>query len=285
MVVRGILMSTITTSGLCACAPCAAVRRDRRSMPTPEVGDPARSRSESSPRTTMELCRLPVRNSTANRTLRVSNSERRDAQCPVIQHMAGWDRSCRVAPTQMEEMQCNDPLVTWRAGWVVGARAIARPPSSAGLRDRVDRDRHGGRRQDDRTEQQQLVRTVPAGGPYSSRVGSSRQAGRDRRRAEPTLHGRFSLPGAIADVARTVAPMANVHNLRYPTGQDSADQVSRGTALRRVGHERQAERRREADRSATHAVAGVAARHRSFYIDESGASVVLATAGAAGPSP
>src|SRR5262249_343794 len=81
-----------------------------------------------------------------------------------------------------------------------------------------------------------------------------------------------SFQAAIADVARTVAPMANVHNLRYPTAQAYRDQVSRDghTALVEwdmSGKLKAAEKQID---PLTHAVAGVAARHPGFYIDEAG---------------
>jgi uncharacterized membrane protein YdfJ with MMPL/SSD domain len=82
-----------------------------------------------------------------------------------------------------------------------------------------------------------------------------------------------SFQAAIADVARTVAPMANVHNLRYPTGQAYRDQVSRDghTALVEWDMSGKLNAAEKQIDPLTHAVAGVAARHRSFYIDEAGA--------------
>jgi RND superfamily putative drug exporter len=78
---------------------------------------------------------------------------------------------------------------------------------------------------------------------------------------------------AIADVAHTVAPMANVHDLRYPTGRAYRDQVSRDghTALVEwdmSGKLKAAEKQID---PLTSAVASVAARHRGFYIGEAGA--------------
>jgi uncharacterized membrane protein YdfJ with MMPL/SSD domain len=77
---------------------------------------------------------------------------------------------------------------------------------------------------------------------------------------------------AIADVAHTVAPMANVHNLRYPSGQAHRDQVSRDghTALVEwdmSGKLKAAEKQID---PLTHGVSGVAARHPSFYVGEAG---------------
>jgi uncharacterized membrane protein YdfJ with MMPL/SSD domain len=82
-----------------------------------------------------------------------------------------------------------------------------------------------------------------------------------------------SFQAAIADVARTVAPMPNVHNLRYPTGQAYRDQVSRDghTALVEWDMSGKLNAAEKQIDPLTHAVAGVAARHRSFYIDEAGA--------------
>jgi RND superfamily putative drug exporter len=77
---------------------------------------------------------------------------------------------------------------------------------------------------------------------------------------------------AIADVAHTVAPMANVHNLRYPSGHAYRDQVSRDghTALVEwdmSGKLKAAEKQID---PLTHAVTGLAARHPYFYIGEAG---------------
>jgi uncharacterized membrane protein YdfJ with MMPL/SSD domain len=78
---------------------------------------------------------------------------------------------------------------------------------------------------------------------------------------------------AIAAVAHTVAPMANVHNLRYPSGQAYRDQVSRDghTALVEwdmSGTLKAAEKQVD---PLTAAVGGAATRHRGFYIGEAGA--------------
>src|SRR5947209_2201875 len=78
---------------------------------------------------------------------------------------------------------------------------------------------------------------------------------------------------AIDDVTRTVAPLANVHNLRWPHGQTHRDQVSRDghTALVEWdmgGKLKAAEKHID---PLTAAVASVAARHPGFYIDEAGA--------------
>ena len=78
---------------------------------------------------------------------------------------------------------------------------------------------------------------------------------------------------AISDVARTVAPMANVHNLRWPHGHVNGDQVSRDgrTALVQwdmSGKLKAAEKQID---PLTAAVASVGARHPGFYIGEGGA--------------
>jgi putative drug exporter of the RND superfamily len=78
---------------------------------------------------------------------------------------------------------------------------------------------------------------------------------------------------AVADVAHAVAPMTNVHNLRYPTGQANRDQVSRDghTALVEwdmSGKLKAAEKQID---PLEHAVTGVAAQHPDFYIGEAGA--------------
>jgi RND superfamily putative drug exporter len=78
---------------------------------------------------------------------------------------------------------------------------------------------------------------------------------------------------AIADVAGTVAPMANVHNLRYPTGRAYRDQVSRDghTALVEwdmSGKLKAAEKQVD---PLTSAVSKVAGRHPAFYVGEAGA--------------
>jgi len=78
---------------------------------------------------------------------------------------------------------------------------------------------------------------------------------------------------AIADVARTVAPLPNVHNLRWPHGPAARDQVSRDghTALVEwdmSGKLKTAEKRID---PLTAAVASVATRHPAFYIGEAGA--------------
>ena len=78
---------------------------------------------------------------------------------------------------------------------------------------------------------------------------------------------------AIADVAHTVAPMGNVHNLRYPVGHAYRDQVSRDghTALVEWdmnGKLKGAEKQIDPLESA---VSSVAARHPAFYVGEAGA--------------
>jgi RND superfamily putative drug exporter len=78
---------------------------------------------------------------------------------------------------------------------------------------------------------------------------------------------------AIAGVVHTVAPMANVHNLRYPSGQAHRDQVSPDghTALVEWdmgGKLKAAEKQID---PLTAAVASVDARHPHFYIGEAGA--------------
>jgi uncharacterized membrane protein YdfJ with MMPL/SSD domain len=79
---------------------------------------------------------------------------------------------------------------------------------------------------------------------------------------------------AVADVARTVVPLANVHNLRWPHGQAHGDQVSRDghTALVEwdmSGKLKAAEKQID---PLTTAVASVGARHPGFYISEAGAA-------------
>ena len=78
---------------------------------------------------------------------------------------------------------------------------------------------------------------------------------------------------AIADVVRTVAPLSNVHNLRWPHGQAARDQVSRDghTALVEwdmSGKLKAAEKHID---PLTAAVASVGPRHEGFYIGEAGA--------------
>ena len=78
---------------------------------------------------------------------------------------------------------------------------------------------------------------------------------------------------AIADVVRTVAPLSNVHNLRWPHGQAARDQVSRDghTALVEwdmSGKLKAAEKHVD---PLTAAVASVGPRHEGFYISEAGA--------------
>ena len=78
---------------------------------------------------------------------------------------------------------------------------------------------------------------------------------------------------AINDVARTVAPLSNVHNLRWPHGHANGDEVSRDgrTALIEwdmSGKLKAAEKQID---PLTTAVKSVAARHPGFYIDEAGA--------------
>jgi RND superfamily putative drug exporter len=77
---------------------------------------------------------------------------------------------------------------------------------------------------------------------------------------------------AIGDVAHTVAPLANVHGLRFPRGGAYRDQVSPDghTALVEwdmSGTLKAAERQID---PLTAAVAGVAARHPGFYVGEAG---------------
>ncbi len=78
---------------------------------------------------------------------------------------------------------------------------------------------------------------------------------------------------AIADVAHTVAPMQNVHNLRFPSGQANRDQVSRDAHTALVewdmsGKLKAAEKQID---PLTSAVASVGARHPDFYVGEAGA--------------
>ena len=78
---------------------------------------------------------------------------------------------------------------------------------------------------------------------------------------------------AIADATRTVAPLANVHDLRWPHGAANRDQVSRDGRTALVewdmsGKLKAAEKQID---PLTAAVASVAARHPSFYIGEAGA--------------
>jgi uncharacterized membrane protein YdfJ with MMPL/SSD domain len=78
---------------------------------------------------------------------------------------------------------------------------------------------------------------------------------------------------AVADVARTVAPMTNVHNLRYPHGQADRDQVSRDGRTALVewdmsGKLKAAEKQID---PLTAAVASVGSRHPAFYVGEAGA--------------
>ncbi len=78
---------------------------------------------------------------------------------------------------------------------------------------------------------------------------------------------------AIADVARTVAPLSSVHNLRWPHGQAARDQVSRDghTALVEwdmSGKLKAAEKHID---PLTAAVESVGPRHEGFYIGEAGA--------------
>ena len=88
-------------------------------------------------------------------------------------------------------------------------------------------------------------------------------------------HGTIGSPAfqaAIADVVRTVAPMSNVHNLRWPHGQANLDQVSRDgrTALvewTMSGKLNAAEKQID---PLTAAVASVGSRHPGFYIGEAG---------------
>ena len=78
---------------------------------------------------------------------------------------------------------------------------------------------------------------------------------------------------AVADVVRTVAPMSNVHNLRWPHGQANQDQVSRDGRTALVewdmsGKLKSAEKQID---PLTSAVASVGARHPGFYVGEAGA--------------
>jgi RND superfamily putative drug exporter len=82
----------------------------------------------------------------------------------------------------------------------------------------------------------------------------------------------FAFKAAIGDVVRTVASNPNVHNLSWPHGAASRDQVSRDGRTALVewdmrGKLTAAEKRID---PLTHAVAGVAARHPSLYIGEAG---------------
>jgi hypothetical protein len=77
----------------------------------------------------------------------------------------------------------------------------------------------------------------------------------------------------IADVAQTVAPMPNVHNLRWPSGRAYLDQVSRDGHTALVGWDmsgklKAAERQIDPLQSA---VSSVAQRYPAFYVGEAGA--------------
>jgi RND superfamily putative drug exporter len=78
---------------------------------------------------------------------------------------------------------------------------------------------------------------------------------------------------AIDDVVRTVAPMSNVHDLRYPSGQAHLDQVSgdRHTALVEWDMSGKLEAAEKQVDPLTSAVASVAKRHPAFYVGEAGA--------------
>ncbi|MFL5859186.1 MAG: MMPL family transporter [Solirubrobacteraceae bacterium] len=78
---------------------------------------------------------------------------------------------------------------------------------------------------------------------------------------------------AIRDVAQTVGPLSNVHNLRWPHGHAHLDQVSRDGRTALVewdmsGKLKAAEKQID---PLTAAVASVAARHPGLYIGEAGA--------------
>jgi uncharacterized membrane protein YdfJ with MMPL/SSD domain len=78
---------------------------------------------------------------------------------------------------------------------------------------------------------------------------------------------------AIADVVRTVGPMTNVHNLRWPHGHANQDQVSHDGRTALVewdmsGTLKAAEKQID---PLTSAVASVGARHPAFYVGEAGA--------------
>ena len=138
---------------------------------------------------------------------------------------------------------------------------LEREPSQAGdlrlarVRDRRDRHRHGGRYEDDRSEQQQHRRPVGAGGPdpQGRWVQAVRAADRDRGRAEPAPDGRQPrVPGCgrrrgadrRSDVERPQPALA-----AWP-GQPGPGLARRAHGARRMGHERQAQGGREADRPA-----------------------------------
>ncbi len=79
---------------------------------------------------------------------------------------------------------------------------------------------------------------------------------------------------AIADVARSVAPLSNVHNLRWPHGQTHRDQISRDGRTALVewdmsGTLKAAEKQVDPLIAAVNAAA---ARHPGFYIGEAGAA-------------
>jgi RND superfamily putative drug exporter len=78
---------------------------------------------------------------------------------------------------------------------------------------------------------------------------------------------------AIADVAHTVAPLRNVHDLRFPSARAHRDQVSRDQHTALVewdmsGTLKAAEKQID---PLTAAVAAVATRHPAFYVGEAGA--------------
>jgi RND superfamily putative drug exporter len=78
---------------------------------------------------------------------------------------------------------------------------------------------------------------------------------------------------AIGDVVRTVAPLPNVHNLRWPDGRAHSDQISRDGRTALVEWDMRGTRKAAEKQigSLTGAVAAVAARHPQLYVGEAGA--------------
>ena len=78
---------------------------------------------------------------------------------------------------------------------------------------------------------------------------------------------------AIGDVVRTVGPMTNVHNLRWPDGRANLDQVSRDghTALVEWDMNGKLKAAEKQIVPLTAAIAAVAKRHPAFYVGEAGA--------------
>ena len=205
----------------------------------------------------------PYAHGAANRTGRCEQSERADASPPHRQPPKRM-RSSRRAQDPPQRRRCHatsTPQPRSPSGGPHGP--LEREPSQTGdlrlarLRRCRNRHRHGGRHEDDRHEQQQHGRPVCAGGPDPQARGVQAvwSPHRDRGRPEQAPDDLQSrIPGS--DKRRSADCRSPVKRpqpaLAAWSGRPGSGIERRPHGPGRMGHERQAQGRREADRSAYH---------------------------------